>query len=39
MGENKEQRRVKESGVLSIKFELSLEIIPGIIKRINFIHP
>jgi len=39
MGEHKKEGRVKKSGILLIKFELGTEIIPGVIKGVNFVHP
>jgi hypothetical protein len=39
VGENEEQGGVKESRVFTIKFQLSLQIIPRIIEGINFVDP
>jgi hypothetical protein len=39
MGEDEEQRRMKKGWVLLIEFDLTLEIIPGIIVGMDFIHP
>jgi len=39
MGKNKKKGRVKVCRVLFIEFYLAIEIIPRIIKRINFIPP
>jgi hypothetical protein len=39
MGEYKEERRVEKSRIFLVKFKVAPEIIPGIIERIDFIHP
>jgi hypothetical protein len=39
MGEHKKEGRVKKSGILLIKPDLGTEIIPGVIKGMDFIHP
>jgi hypothetical protein len=39
MGEHKKEGRVKKSRILLIKPELGTEIIPGVIKGMNFVHP
>ena len=39
MGENKKERRVEESRVFLIEFNLAVEVIPRIIVRVDFIHP
>lgn len=39
MGKDKKEGRVEEGWVLFEKFYLSFEIIPGIIKGMDFIHP
>jgi len=39
MGEDEEERRMKEGRVFFIKFDLSFEIISGIIVGMDFVHP
>jgi hypothetical protein len=39
MGEDEEERRMKKGWVLLIEFDLTLEIIPGVIESMDLIHP
>jgi hypothetical protein len=39
MGENKKERRMKIRGVLFVIRQLGLQIMSGIVKGIDFIHP
>jgi hypothetical protein len=39
MGEDKEERWLKVSGILFIIVELSLKTISGIVEGVDFIHP
>ena len=39
MGEYKKQRRVKVAWVFFIEFYLTLQIISGVVKRMEFVHP
>jgi hypothetical protein len=39
VGEDEEERRMKIRGIFFIKFYLALEIIPGVVEGMDFIHP
>jgi hypothetical protein len=39
VGEDEEKGRMEEDGVFFIEFDLVLEILPGIIEGMDFVHP
>ena len=39
MGEDEEERRMKKRWILLVEFDLSFEVIPGIIVGMHFVHP